>query len=94
MDINKLLAQFNIDFDNFEEVKADEFILSVRQLDVRFKVLDGYPNIKLLILKSIEKIIGIIVDIEILIKRRRGKRWYIVSHFFRLKNFDFNKYKP
>jgi hypothetical protein len=72
------------------ELDSNNFVVKVADRSGRQNdIVGSRPSFR-----STEKIIGIIVDIEVQIKKRRGKRWYIVSHFFKLKNFDFNKYKP
>jgi hypothetical protein len=82
------LAEYNVDLNDFEEVSKEEFFATVGQLDVRIKVIGEYPYSDLWIEKSIDKVVGVTVE------QALQDKWPIVEYYFKLKNFDFNKYKP
>jgi hypothetical protein len=91
IDSKKLLelAEYNVDLNNFEEVSKEEFFATVGQLNVSIKVLcKEYPYSNLWIEKSIDKVVGVTVE-----QLLEGK-WPPVEYYFKLRNFDFNKYKP
>jgi uncharacterized protein (DUF111 family) len=83
IDSTKLLelAEYNVHLNNFEEVSKEEFFATVGQLDVILKTIgEKSPYSTLWILRTIS---------EKQIKWPFEKKYY-----FKLRNFDFNKYKP
>jgi hypothetical protein len=91
IDSSKLLelSVYKVDLNNFEEVTKEEFHATVGQLDVILKTIgEKSPYSTLWILRWPEKILGVTIG-------EKQIRWpFEKKYYFKLKNFDFNKYKP